>query len=260
MKNVTVKHDLVEVRTLKLAAYQRAPQTSRVKIMASKFDENIIGTIVVSKRDGQMFIVDGQHRVMLAKLKGIPFLWAEIHEGLTYEEEAKLFKIRNNEDGNQVKPAKSEIFHASVESKDPDSIRIKEIVESKGFKITNFTGNGNIVAVASVVRVYKKHGERILTSTIEVINKAWGGESDSLKGLMLEGMAAFIKVYEGEPSFSPETLVDHLSKVQPGKIIRDAKGDTSTNSTSIKMMNALLNYYNLGLRKSRLTNKHYNLG
>lgn len=258
MKNVTVKHDLVDVRTLKLAAYQRSPQMSRIRIMASKFDENIIGTIVVSEREGQLFIVDGQHRVMLAKVKGIPFLWAEIHTGLTYEEEAKLFKIRNNDDGNQVRPAKAEIFHASVESKDPDSIHIKKIVEDSGFKVSKFRSSGNVMAVASLIRVYKKHGETILADTLTAINKAWGGESESLKGQMIEGVASFIKIYGTDTRFNTDTLVDHLSRVKPGKLIRDARADGSTNSASLKMLNAIHNCYNYNLRSGKIPNKHFN--
>lgn len=76
--------------------------------------------------------------------------------------------------------------------------------------------------------------------------------------MVLEGIAEFLNIYNGQPNFSTSTFINQLSQSDPIKILREVKGDNTTNSPNIKMMNTLFRYYNLRLRK-RIENKHYSM-
>ena len=75
-------------------AYQRVINHKRVQDIVKKFNVHKLGTIKVSFRDGKYHVYDGQHRLMILKIINnskecmVP---CEVHYGLTYEDEARLF-------------------------------------------------------------------------------------------------------------------------------------------------------------------------
>jgi len=62
------------------------------------FVEEAVRNIVVSRRERRLIpysVLDGNHRVEMCRILGFTHIWAEIHEGLTIAQEAKLFKLLN---------------------------------------------------------------------------------------------------------------------------------------------------------------------
>jgi hypothetical protein len=258
MKKTSIKtsYHFLSTKDLRLGNYQRKVDMAKVKKMADEFDETLIGTITVSKRDGFYFVIDGQHRVMLAKTKNLDGLMALVYEGLAYEEEAKYFNRLNNANGEQKRLRKTDIFKASVEAKDTMAVDIKNIVESLGFRISEVNGDNIITAVKTVEKIYKKYGAQGLKDTLKLSKDTWNGEKYSLNNMILEGMAEFLNIYTGQPNFSTSMFINQLSKNDPVKLLREAKGDNTTSNSNIKVMNTFFRYYNIKLRK-RLVNKHY---
>lgn len=261
MKKDSIKTSylFLPVKDLRLGNYQRKPDMMKIKKMAAEFDKTLIGTITVSRRDGQYFIIDGQHRVILAKTIGIKGLMALVYEGLTYEEEAEYFNRLNNANGEQKRLRKTDIFRAGVEAKDTAAIDIKSIIENVGFRIAETNANNTITAIGTIEKIYKKHGAQGLKNTLQLIKDTWKGERYSLNNMVIEGVAEFLNIYTAQPRFTTDTFIRQLSKVDPLKVLREAKGDNSTNSSNVKMINTLFKYYNFKLRH-RLDNKHYTLG
>ena len=262
MKELIVKtnYQVVPVSELRLGKYQRSVSMQKVKLMAKNFDKNLLGTITVSNRGGRLYVIDGQHRVVLARIAGLNELMALVYEGLAYEEEAEYFNKLNGANGEQIRLVRVDIFNANVEAKEEISVKIKNIVESLGLKISKTSANNTIVAINSVLKVYKKYGEYGLTQTLNILKDTWNGESMSFHNIMLTGTAEFLNIYNKDVNFSEEVFIKQLSKIPPVKAVREAKNDTTTNSTNVKVMNTLIRYYNLGLRTKRLENKHYNMG
>jgi hypothetical protein len=257
--SVNTSYQFLLVKDLRLGNYQRKLDMPKVKKMADEFDETLLGTISVSKRNGQYFVIDGQHRVILAKTKGLRGLMALIYEGFSYEEEAILFNRLNNANGEQKRLRKTDIFRASVEAKDVVAIDIKNIVESVGFRISETSAANTIAAVNTIIKIYKRYGGQGLHDVLKLSKDTWNGEKYSLNNMVLEGMAEFLNIYSSEPNFSIDSFINQLSKVDSIKVLREAKGDNTTNYSNIKMMNTLIKYYNLRLRK-KLQNKHYSIG
>lgn len=257
--SIKTSYQFLPVKDLRLGNYQRKPDMMKIKKMASEFDKTLLGTITVSKRDEQYYVIDGQHRVILAKTLGVKGLMALVYEGLTYEEEAEYFNRLNNANGEQKRLRKTDIFRACVEAKEATALDIKSIIESTGFRISEASANNTISAIGTIEKIYKKYGGQGLKDTLQLSKRTWNGERYSLNNMVLEGIAEFLNIYTAQPNFSADTFVNQLSKVDPLKILREAKGDNTTNSSNIKMMNTLFKYYNARLRK-KIVNKHYILG
>jgi len=260
MKNtVQTNYQVVMINELCLGDYQRSVKTQKIKEMNEKFDANLLGTITVSRRDGLLYVIDGQHRVALARIKGLKALMALVYEGLTYEEEAEYFNKLNGANGEKTRLTTGDIFHANVEAKDEGAVEIKNMIEKVGFKIAKANGKNIITAVGEVQKIYNKFGGQHLFESLALIKETWNGETYSLNNLMLRGVSEFLKIYSKELDFSTQTFVKQLSKIKPIKLVREMKADTTTDKSAVKAMNTLLFYYNKSLRTKKLENKHFNL-
>lgn len=259
MEKISVKtsYQFLALNDLKLGNYQRKISIKDVKKMAIKFDETLLGTITVSKRDSQYFVIDGQHRVILAKTMKLKGLMALVYEGLTYEQEAEYFNKLNNANGEQKRLRRADIFKASVEAKEPVALDMKNIIESVGFKMSSTSGANTIAAVNTIIKIYRKYGEKGLYDTLKITKDTWDGERYSLNNMILEGIAEFLSIYSIGTNFSKDTFIKQLSKVDPVIILREAKGDNTTNNSKIKVMNTLFRYYNVRLKANKISNKHF---
>src|SRR4051812_48374674 len=79
-------------------AYQRDAQAKRVARMAAEFDQRLVGVLEVSKRpDSRFAILDGQHRhAAVLQVQGADaLLVCQVYEGLTEQDEARLFREIN---------------------------------------------------------------------------------------------------------------------------------------------------------------------
>lgn len=84
----------VDINELYFADYQRGVNYRKVKRYYENYDADIYGIIIVSHRDGKYYVIDGQHRVEVAKRLGLKSIMCQILEGLTYEDEAdKFYKL-----------------------------------------------------------------------------------------------------------------------------------------------------------------------
>ena len=257
MKNTSVekKIELVEVNKLRLDYYQRSSGiTLRAKQMAKEFNEMLLTTIIVSRREGQLYVVDGGNRTYAAKANQIKTMMALVYDGLTYEEESNLFILLNT----TSKPLTStDVFKAAVEAKHVEALAIRDIVENLGFRIAKASGINTIAAVRELQNIYNKHGNSHLYNTLLLIKRAWGGERETLSAKMMKGVSEFIKIYEKEYAFSKEVFIRQLSKVTAKQILAESKTDLSTNSVNIRVMKVLFKHYNARLRNNKLEDKHF---
>lgn len=256
--SIKTSYQFLLVKDLRLDKYQRDLKMHKIKKYASEFDSTLLTPIVVSKRNGFYYVVDGQHRTVLAKTMGLDGLMALVYEGLTYEQEADYFTKLNNADGQQTKVDKVDIFKAQVEAKNIRALDIKNITENLGFRIAKAKGNNTISAMNTLEKIYDKYGAEGLKNTLKLLKDTWNGETYSLNNQIMSGTAAFLNIYTRESNFSTKTFIKQLSSVPSQRVHSEAKGDITTNNFDVKIMNTIFKYYNLKLRK-RLDNKHYSM-
>lgn len=260
MKTVTNRrYAYIELKDLSTEIYQRPIDILSIKKKVQVFDEMLLGTITVSYRDGKYNVIDGQHRTILCKAMGIRGIMALIYEGLSLEEEAKYFNALNGANGESKRINNADAFNANIVAQDESSLDIQEAIESAGLKLNKRQGFKTIASYGTVTKLYRQNGKAHLGRTLKLIADTWGGETYSLNNHMLIGVAEFLKVYSEVEAFSEKTFIKQLSKIEPSKIVREIKADTTTTVTKVKAMNSLFKYYNSGLRKNILENMHFAL-
>lgn len=260
MKNkVTTRYQYVDVKSLRVDAYQREIDPLRIKKIIKDFDINLLGVIVVSLRDGMMNVIDGQHRVMVCMALGIKHVMAEIKEGMTLEEEAKYFNACNGANG-ESKPLKAhDVFKAKIVGKDEEALGLERIAANNGLKFGKASGTNTLVAYKTITNMYRKDGPMHIDRVLSIIKASWGGSAISFHNNILVGVSEFVKVYGFDRNYSDKNFIKQMSKVDPSRLVREIKSDTTTNVTKVKSMNSLFKYYNLGLRNRLENNLHFSM-
>lgn len=229
--------------------YQR-PVTQKMERMGQNWKPDIAGVITLSKRSDQtLWIIDGQNRVGAALMAGVPELEADIREGLTLEEEAKLFDELNSTHTNV---SAIDRFKARLVYHDPEAVDIKNIVESFGGAIADKISMGrsddpSIRAVASLNRVYRKQSGEGLKDILTIINDSWGGvDKETTNELTLGGILEFLT---RQKRFDKKRLVTRLSEegLSNMKRMAHAHGQIFGGSGNKNFYRAMVEVYNKGL-------------
>jgi len=160
--NPGVSRDLSTAKLTSGQPYQRPVEPEDVDRLIAKWDDRLLTPIVVSFRDGNFNVVDGQHRIAaMRKMAGggdviIPCI---IYTDLTYEQEAELYYMLDRTRG------KLRLAHATkalVESgADAAIIDVKRRVEDAGFvwALDKPTGEAfEIATTRAVINAYRLLG------------------------------------------------------------------------------------------------------
>jgi hypothetical protein len=87
----------IDKNIIQKGSYQRATNTVRTKKLSKNFDNEVYLPIMLSFRDGVYYVVDGGHRVDIAKrINSITHMNAFVRTGLTEAQEALWFAKLNN--------------------------------------------------------------------------------------------------------------------------------------------------------------------
>ena len=230
VKAITPTFYPLDVDELYLAPYQRGLKKNRSRSYADRYDPDIFGIILVSFRGGKYYIIDGQHRVEAARMKGIKTVWCQVLTGLTYEQECdKFYKINNSRSALNA----NHKFNALVEQKEPTALEIVAALNRYGL---SFSKEGNelldncVTAVGSLRKIYS-NGEKddgttgydTLCTVLSIVKRVWNGDRDSLRAEILKGIDTFLRNYECDKEF----LIKVLERIAPKGIIDRAKANTS---------------------------------
>lgn len=216
-----VSFELIPIKNLvSNQDYQRPLSESHIRKALEEFDVCQINPVKVSRRDGINYVFDGQHTIeIVASESGsreTP-VWCMVYE-LKYTEEAHIF-------ADQQKHVKSlvpyETFNAHIEAGDAKQLMIKSIVESYGLKISSSQQPNSVCAVSTLERIYDKYGQSVMNTTLRLAVSTWEGETNSLSGNMLMGIARIVVAYGDQ--IKEDVFKDHVGRVSVKSIIRTAK-------------------------------------
>lgn len=234
-------------------SYQRPVDYRRVKKIVSGFNPQLVNPIKVSKRDGKYYVFDGQHTLRALVLrngdKDLP-VECKVYEGLTKEQEAKLFSEQNGfSKGVDINAKLKALYIAG----DVSIIELKEGIEKAGFifDFSSSKANRKIVCCRAVYDIYRKSSIETLQKVLQIILEAWSGESDSVRKEIINGIYLFHITYEGE--YNEQTLVEKLRKTAAVKIVRD--GTASISGGNRRFARQILNVYNKGGRTRKLEDR-----
>jgi hypothetical protein len=168
---------------------QRTLNERRAQNIANNMVREAIGSIIVSRRDdGDLYIVDGQHRWRACVLAGIPTIRADVHEGLTQPEEAILFLIKNRE---SHKPRPIDEYHVGLTGGVPLFVDTDRILKKHGLSLGSSSTNG-VGAVSGVLQITDRYGASVFDRTLTIAEEAWGRSAETWDGMLLGGIGQFI--------------------------------------------------------------------
>lgn len=205
---------LVNMRVNPLA--QRELNNARVDKLASEMELEQIGNPTVNQRDDWFFIIDGQHRVAALKKWFGEGNWEDqslqcwTYDGdnsLTEDEEAEVFLKQND----TLTVPTFEKFRIAIKSGRPEETDIDRIVRAQGLRISREKGNGAIMAVSTLRKVYRL-GPKPLARTLVIIRDAYGDAG--LEAPVIEGIGLLCSRYNGE--LDDAAAIDRLGRAHGG--------------------------------------------
>ena len=153
-------------------SYQRGIKMSLVQSIANEWRDEACGMIIVSKRkNGRMFVVDGQHRMAAAKMIGKTHLPARIVEDHSPKQEAEL-RLQTNMKRNE---SAAERFKAQLIAEVPESVAILKIVRSFKAKLAlEGIKEDSITAISAIEKLYRYDKGSTLRSVLATLHEADG--------------------------------------------------------------------------------------
>lgn len=245
---------LVKASELKIdMSYQREVNQNKVNLIVKNYNENAIGVVTLSYREnGDLYIIDGSHRVEALKImgKGNNDLNAIVFLDLSVQDEADLY-ITINE--NRTKPKKADLHKAGISSGNPDSVAIDAMLRSHNLSVENRPGDGVIRAIDTLYKVNSKVGINNLNNVIKVLKEANGTNSTAFQAEYLTAVATIIVNYKLVNLTRLASCIASLG--DPTNVIAKAKS-SSRGSTpfanNIALCLMIIDSYNYRLRASKL--------
>lgn len=197
-------------------SYQRPLSKEKVQKIAANFDRSIAGLLILSMRNnGDLYCVDGQHRLASMQKIGEVFAKCEIIQGLTIQQEAAKFRLANT---SRKSPEALDLFRARLVEGDPVALAIGRVVEKCGLTIQFKRPVGNhwaretpssIWAVSALEDIYRKGGSELLEYILTLALESWPGDYEALSGRVLLGLLDFHTKYEG--LYDRRTFVEKMN-------------------------------------------------
>lgn len=245
------RYEIVKIADLHIdQTYQRDLSRDLVERIKNDWDPAAAGAIVVSRRvNGDLYIVNGQHRTAGAAERGMTEILAQIVEGLDSKAEAELRLLGNTRRTDTAQ----ERFRAQVAAGHVESIAIQEIARQFGTKInpTPDTKTG-INTVAAVEDLYRQDGKGLmLTAVLEVVRDAFGAIGGRVASAStLKGLGWFLNRHRDE--IDNRRLVERLAMEGIDSIDRKARNYKAAVGGALWMnyYRAMVEVYNFRLSEA----------
>lgn len=229
-------------------SYQRSTdnQASQRLIarIASGFDWRLCTPLVVSRRpDGSFAVIDGQHRLLAARLRKMDDLPCCVFTYDSPEEEAKMFVAANR---SRKTMNRLDDFHAALAAGDSDAHQVLQLVTDAGLAVARNTASaswkpGEIAFTASISSVLRKHGPAITSAALTNIAEAFPDQKLAHAGSIFLGLVKVLA--DPAEEFDPDRLFRALLKYPAeewGSFVTGLKGG-DTRASAIR--DALLMAY-----------------
>jgi hypothetical protein len=222
--------------------------------IADEFDPQKLDPPVVTKPNaaGQYHIISGQHRVAavvmaLGKDQQVP---CRIIAEADPARAAELFLGMSN--NKAMKPIHE--FLVAVKANRPLEVSVNKIVRRCGYKVSAHTQTPDSVsAVSALKRIYQRHGEFILQSTLNTCRALWGSDSHGVTGTIVLGMSLFLNEFgrHVETSRLRKQVTDKYKS--PGSFVEAVRYEKKqmVENMSVSTSSLLVKIYNKGLPESR---------
>lgn len=164
--------------------------------IAQHWNYDLCQPLVVARRaDGKLYVIDGQHRLAAAKLRGdIPQLPAQVLHYANVQDEAASFVLLNQ----QRKPlTRLDLFKAAVASGDTTANAIVDAMREAGLSIaphSNYTAwkPGMVSNIGGIEACWRGRGGAVTAMALRALAEGFKGQVLQYAGTIFPGIAAVI--------------------------------------------------------------------
>ena len=198
---------------------------------------------------------DGQHTIVARKhMNGnndLPIL-CKVYYGMTEAEEALLFAMQT---GYSAALTPSARLRANLRGEDKASGEFYAATEEAGLHVgfERGGGTGRILCINTAFAEFRRAGAELYKEALTLLLEAWGGDPDSLRAEVIQGIVHFVELYHGE--FSEERLLRALRSIHPVDIYRIGQDDPAKLRGWKKYVFPIYTAYNGKCRKDALPMK-----
>ena len=192
----------IPVELLNIQPYQRGRQKHVVQI-AENWDDSKCNVLLVSydEETGCFNVMDGQHRAIAARMRGVEYLVCEIFTGLTISDEAKLF-VDGNTTSKKLNPFDTYRANQFIVGEDETELskidkQIAEVCKIYNIVVEKSNARNTLKSVTEARSIIKRSGTEGLEFVINVImDSFWNEFSEGFNGDL---MSALGKIYAYNP-------------------------------------------------------------
>lgn len=172
-------------------------------------------------------IVDGRHRFLAGKLKGITAWRTDVHEEVSYQDVAAKAHIKLGYDRDRRSVSSLEHFKVRVMALDEVAVDIEEIVTHCGFRIDYLGGRqrlegSNIISATSALeRYYNALGSDGFRRMIQ-LDTHWIGQPSSNGAPWLGALALLVR--DGYDQALTPKAITKMKEIIPAVALRHANG------------------------------------
>lgn len=204
-------------------AYQRATDGhhSRKIIfgMVKGWDWTLCQPLVVARRDnGDLFILDGQHRHQGAIERGdIAHLPCVILAGCNHAREAETFVALNT---RRQRLSQADIFNGMLAASDPDAVRMASILAETGWRQARSTNlevqrPGALLCAPMLVKMVKSYGEAPVRNALASLREAYPETPVTNASCLLKALTLIYRE-DSLAGIDPDLFIETLGTMQPG--------------------------------------------
>lgn len=195
-------------------AYQRSVDNEASKTLIRKIAQfwnwDLCQPLVVSRReDGALYVIDGQHRLEAARLRGdITQLPAVVVSYADPADEAASFVQLNQ----QRRPlSKIDVFKAAVASGDREACEILAAIEQSGLSIAPHSNHtawkpGMVSNIGGIERCWRSRGPVVTLAALRALGEGFAGQVLRYAGSLFPGIAAVCATEMDDGRDFPEEL------------------------------------------------------
>jgi hypothetical protein len=235
--------------------YQRSTEASTskklIRDIAKAWDWRLFQPLSVSRRiDGSLWVVDGQHRLAAAGLRGdMPHLPCVISS-----QDSKLGEARAFVGLNKKRRALGavDVFKALLVTGHPESVEVMQILRDAGLTIAGHSNYGywkpgEIYCVPGLASAHRRWGEAVTRNAVTALSEAFDGQVLQFAGQLLRGLVVVFGTAGKEPGFDKAKFVARLGKNTQAQWIRKMRERQIAHdeNTATAMANAMIEAYRL---------------
>lgn len=186
--------------------------------MLKTWDWRLCQPLIVARRpDGDLLVIDGQHRLEGARGRGdIDHLPCVVMPSASVSDEANTFVALNSK---RQKLSQGQVFAAMLAAQDPDAQRVLQLVEGAGLKFARSHDPsrwkpGEIYCGPAIVRALRQYGDNVVRNSLVALSEAFQGQVLKLSVTILRALYPIYADEAKRPGFDPDVFIESLGAVE----------------------------------------------